>query len=134
MAKPKALAMPSRFTAVGPEPMPPTTAAPQPKNTSAKVPMNSARNLFILSSLSLSLTVSFRARQFASPRRRAPPDLPAFGWRLRKITFDPIFQVLPQAQPGSTAPPPIFLRRRSPPEARPAGRGRGLYRAGRVRG
>jgi hypothetical protein len=45
MAKPKALEMPRRLTAVGPEPMPPTTAAPQPKNTSANVPMNSATNL-----------------------------------------------------------------------------------------
>src|SRR6202044_3994984 len=35
MAKPNALAMPRRSTAVAPVPMPPTTAAPQPKNTSA---------------------------------------------------------------------------------------------------
>src|SRR5208283_5454653 len=48
MAKPKALAMPSRLTAVGPVPIPPTTAAPQPKNTRAKVPMNSASCLFIV--------------------------------------------------------------------------------------
>src|ERR1700722_14587235 len=47
MAKPNALAMPKRSTAVGPDPMPPTTAAPQPKNTSAKVPINSATCLFI---------------------------------------------------------------------------------------
>src|SRR5271165_1612641 len=47
MAKPNALAMPSRLTAVGPDPMPPTTAAPQPKNTRAKVPTNSASCLFI---------------------------------------------------------------------------------------
>src|ERR1700733_8216665 len=46
MAKPNALAMPRRLTAVGPDPMPPTTAAPQPKNTSANVPMNSATCLF----------------------------------------------------------------------------------------
>src|SRR5580692_10360770 len=48
MAKPKALAMPKRLTAVGPDPMPPITAAPQPKNTRAKVPINSAACLFIL--------------------------------------------------------------------------------------
>src|SRR5277367_6591264 len=48
MAKPNALAIPRRSTAVGPEPMPPTTAAPQPKNTSAKVPINSAICLFIV--------------------------------------------------------------------------------------
>src|SRR3984885_13467668 len=47
MAKPNALAMPKRSTAVGPDPMPPTTAAPQPKNTSAKGPINSATCLFI---------------------------------------------------------------------------------------
>src|SRR5271156_5287382 len=47
MAKPKALAIPKRLTAVGPDPMPPTTAAPQPKNTKAKVPTNSAICLFI---------------------------------------------------------------------------------------
>src|SRR5208283_2444122 len=41
--------MPSKFTAVGPEPIPPTTAAPQPKNTKAKVPMNSASCLVIAS-------------------------------------------------------------------------------------
>src|SRR5271165_1504889 len=61
MAKPNALAMPSRLTAVGPEPMPPTTAAPQPKNTRAKVPTNSASCLFIASTL---------------------PDPPTAGWRL----------------------------------------------------
>src|SRR5271166_2489162 len=48
MAKPKALAIPSRLTAVAPVPIPPTTAAPQPKNTSAKVPINSATCLFIV--------------------------------------------------------------------------------------
>src|SRR5271165_2021331 len=47
MAKPKALAIPSRLIAPGPEPMLPTTAAPQPKNTRAKVPMNSAIDLFM---------------------------------------------------------------------------------------
>src|SRR5215469_2181667 len=41
-ARPKAKAMPSTFIAVGPDPMPPITAAPQPKKTSVKVPMNSA--------------------------------------------------------------------------------------------
>src|SRR5208337_4534517 len=53
IAKPKALAMPSRSTALGPEPMPPTTAAPQPKNTRANVPINSATDLFTTTSLSL---------------------------------------------------------------------------------
>ena len=47
MAKPKALAIPKRSTAVAPDPMPPTTAVPQPKNTRANVPTNSAICLFI---------------------------------------------------------------------------------------
>src|SRR5271155_3293347 len=51
IAKPKALAIPSRLIAPGPEPMLPMTAAPQPKNTRAKVPTNSASCLFIPHSL-----------------------------------------------------------------------------------
>jgi hypothetical protein len=47
MAKPNALAIPSRLIAVGPAGAnPPIAAAPQPKNTSANVPTNSAICLF----------------------------------------------------------------------------------------
>src|SRR5271165_4712135 len=63
MAKPKALAMPSRLIAPGPEPMLPTTAAPQPKNTRAKVPMNSAIDLFMPA-------LRFFARRFLQSVRR----------------------------------------------------------------
>ena len=49
MAKPNALAMPSRLIAVGPAGAnPPIAAAPQPKNTNANVPINSATCLFIV--------------------------------------------------------------------------------------
>src|SRR5208282_2176198 len=66
MAKPKALAMPSRLTAAGPDPMPPTTAAPQPKNTRAKVPMNSAIDLF----MPALRFFAFVARRFLQSARR----------------------------------------------------------------
>ncbi len=51
MASPKAMAMPSTLTAVGPVPMPATTAVPHPKNTKANVPMNSATDFFMAASL-----------------------------------------------------------------------------------
>ena len=69
IAKPKALEMPSRSTALGPDPMLPTTAAPQPKNTRANVPINSANCLFISFSLDCRPIRRGRRTPSAAPQR-----------------------------------------------------------------
>src|SRR3984957_4127442 len=77
MAKPNALAIPSKLIAVGPAGAhPPIAAAPQPKNTSANVPTNSAICLF----------TRFRLQNLSVPAirwlRRPPPRSSKAAYRL----------------------------------------------------
>src|ERR1700722_3749354 len=76
MAKPNALAIPRRLTAVGPDPMPPTTPAPQPKKTSAKLPKKSASWLFTGRPL---FSPAKNSRCLIRPRRLGKGGAPHFG-------------------------------------------------------
>src|SRR5579863_2143691 len=104
MAKPKALAIPNRLTAVGPDPMPPMTAAPQPKNTRAKVPTNSAACLFI-SPLLPHRNRRNRPYNDASRARKGAGDEGAAARRH--------FRAAPSSTPAPllSRGPPLYMRR-----------------------